>query len=479
MKETIFLEESLKKIYDPSDFREIGHQLVDMLADHLEQVQSDKDAPVIKYRNPEEELSYWKNDLSYGSNMMDFYKEILDRSIHVHHPRYMGHQVAVPSVISSLSGLVTDLLSNGTGVYEMGMASNALERIVTDFVSDKIGYGTEAAGFLTSGGTLANLTALLAARKAKAPGLVWEEGHQENLAVLVSEEAHYCIDRAARILGFGAKGIIKVPTNSSFQIDVNVIEEYLEKAEQDGLVVIAIVGCASSTATGSYDDLATLAEIAKNHNLWFHVDGAHGAGVVFSEKYKHLAKGIDQADSVVIDFHKMLLTPSLNTALLFKQGEESYKTFEQRAQYLWDSQQSREWYNSGKRTFECTKLMMSLKAYSIIKMYGEDVFEKNINRLYDQGKLFAQIIRNRDGFELLMEPEANILNFRYLKFSDSDLNANNSKIREALLKSGKFYIVQTMINEQRYLRTSIMNPLTTEEDFEALLDEIEIIATSL
>ncbi|WP_299897252.1 aminotransferase class I/II-fold pyridoxal phosphate-dependent enzyme [uncultured Aquimarina sp.] len=472
-------KEELSNLYSPKDFREIGHQLVDMLADHLEQVQSDKDAPVIKYRNPEEELSYWKNDLSSGSNMMDFYKEILDRSIHVHHPRYMGHQVAVPSVISSLSGLVTDLLSNGTGVYEMGMASNALERIVTDFVSDKIGYGTEAAGFLTSGGTLANLTALLAARKAKAPGLVWEEGHQENLAVLVSEEAHYCIDRAARILGFGAKGIIKVPTNSSFQIDVNVIEEYLEKAEQDGLVVIAIVGCASSTATGSYDDLAALAEIATKHNLWFHVDGAHGAGVVFSEKYKHLAKGIDQADSVVIDFHKMLLTPSLNTALLFKQGEESYKTFEQRAQYLWDSQQSREWYNSGKRTFECTKLMMSLKAYSIIKMYGEDVFEKNINRLYDQGKVFAQTIRNRDGFELLMEPEANILNFRYLKFSDSDLNANNSKIREALLQSGKFYIVQTMINEQRYLRTSIMNPLTTEEDFEALLDEIEIIATSL
>lgn len=473
-------KEELSNLYSPNDFREIGHQLVDMLADHLEQVQSDSNnVPVIKYRNPEEELSYWKNDLSSSSDMMDFYKEILDRSIHVHHPRYMGHQVAVPSIISSLSGLVTDLLSNGTGVYEMGMASNALERIVTDFVSDKIGYGTEAAGFLTSGGTLANLTALLAARKAKAPGLVWEEGHQENLAVLVSEEAHYCIDRAARILGFGAKGIIKVPTNSSFQIDVNVIEEYLEKAEQDGLVVIAIVGCASSTATGSYDDLAALAEIATKHNLWFHIDGAHGAGVVFSEKYKHLAKGIDQADSVVIDFHKMLLTPSLNTALLFKQGEESYKTFEQRAQYLWDSQQSREWYNSGKRTFECTKLMMSLKAYSVIRMYGEDVFEKNINRLYDQGKVFAQIIRNRDGFELLMEPEANILNFRYVKFLNSDLNTNNSKIREALLESGKFYIVQTMINEQRYLRTSIMNPLTTEEDFETLLDEIEMLAKSL
>ncbi|MBW1296988.1 pyridoxal phosphate-dependent decarboxylase family protein [Aquimarina litoralis] len=475
-KEKVFLDESLKKVYNPTDFREIGHQLVDMLADHLEHVQTDSDSPVIRFKDPEEELSYWKDDMSSETNMMDFYKKILDRSIHVHHPGYMGHQVAVPSVISSLYGLMTDVLSNGTGVYEMGMASNALERIVTEFVAKKIGYDTNASGFLTSGGTLANLTALLAARRAKAPNLVWEEGHQEKLAVLVSEEAHYCIDRAARILGFGKEGIIKVPTNESFQIDVSVLQEHLDQAKQNGLVVIALVGCASSTSTGSYDDLNALANFAEEHNLWFHVDGAHGGGVVFSEKYKHLATGIEKADSVVIDFHKMLLTPSLNTALLFKQSEDSYKTFEQRAQYLWDSQQSREWYNSGKRTFECTKLMMSLKVYAILRMYGEDIFEKNIDRLYDLGRVFAQILKNRAGFELLLMPEANIVNFRYVNLPNKDVNAYNSKIREALLKSGKFYIVQTMIGDQRYLRISIMNPLSTENDFEALLDEIENIA---
>ncbi|WP_299253553.1 aminotransferase class I/II-fold pyridoxal phosphate-dependent enzyme [uncultured Aquimarina sp.] len=471
-------ETELSKLYSPSDFREIGHQLVDMLADHLDQTQSQKEQAVLTYQDPEKELAYWKDDMSSDSNIMDFYKKVLDRSIHVHHPRYMGHQVAVPSVISSLSGLVTDVLSNGTGVYEMGMASNALERIVTDFVAKKIGYESDAAGFLTSGGTLANLTALLAARKAKAPGMVWEEGHKEKLAVLVSEEAHYCIDRAARILGFGADGIIKVPSNEFYKIDTSLLAAYLENAKSKGLAVIAVVGCASSTSTGSYDDLEMLATFAEDNNLWFHIDGAHGGGVIFSEKYKYLAKGIDKADSVAIDFHKMLLTPALNTALIFKNGEDSYKTFEQKAQYLWDSQHSREWYNSGKRTFECTKLMMSLKVYSIIKMYGEDIFEKNMDRLYDLGKVFAKLIKERAKFELLIDPEANIVNFRYNDVSSEVINSFNSRIREELILLGKFYIVQTMVGENRYLRTSIMNPLTEKEDFIALLDEIQRIADS-
>ncbi|WP_405206364.1 pyridoxal phosphate-dependent decarboxylase family protein [Aquimarina sp. LLG6339-5] len=479
MNENIFLDESLEKVYNPSDFREIGHQLVDMLADHLSQVQSNREQSVIKFEDPEKELSYWKEDSSSDTSMMDFYQKILDRSIHVHHPRYMGHQVAVPSVISSLSGLMVDVLSNGTGVYEMGMASNALEKIVTDFVAKKIGYGTDSSGFLTSGGTLANLTALLAARKAKAPGSVWEDGHNQKLALLVSEEAHYCIDRAARILGFGSKGIIKVPADENFRINTSLLEEYLKKAKNKGLAVIALVGCASSTSTGSYDDLNELASFAETNNLWFHIDGAHGGGVVFSKKYKHLANGIEKADSVVIDFHKMLLTPSLNTALIFKESQDSYRTFEQKAQYLWDSQQSREWYNSGKRTFECTKLMMSLKVYSNIRMYGNDIFEKNIDRLYDLGKAFSRIIENREGFELLIHPEANIVNFRYINISENDLNSFNSKIREELILSGKFYIVQTMIGEDRYLRTSIMNPLTDKADFIALLDEIERIADAV
>lgn len=463
----------LAQAYDVQNFRNWGHQLIDLLADYLQQMQTNREETVIPYRDPETELAFWRNDIEQPGEPLDLFKDILQHSIHVHHPQYIGHQVSVPALVAGLAGLMSDVLSNGTGVYEMGMSSNALERVVTDWLAQKIGYNADAAGIMTSGGSLANLTALLAARKAKAPTEVWEHGHHEKLAVLVSEEAHYCIDRAARIMGMGSAGIIKVPVNEHFQIRTDLLEDYLRQAEAKGLKVIAVIGCAASTATGSYDELNALADFCERHNLWLHVDGAHGGAVVVSDKYRHLTTGIERADSVVIDFHKMLMTPSLSTALIFKRGEDSFKTFIQKAQYLWDAQQSPEWYHSGKRTFECTKFMMSIKVYSILKTYGERIFSENVERLYDLGKSFANMIRRRPHFELATEPEANIVNFRYANAPAEQLNELNSSIRGALLESGKFYIVQTLLQGKRYLRTTIMNPLTTEQDLAALLDEIE------
>jgi len=463
----------LSRAYDVRAFRKLGHELIDLLSDQLEKTMNDLNEQVIPYRSPEEELAFWQHDLLQETAPMETFQQILDHSIKVHHPRCIGHQVSVPALIASLSGMMTDLLSNGTGVYEMGMASNALEKVLTDWLAQKIGFREDAAGFITSGGSLANLTALLAARKSKAPGNVWEAGHQEKLAVMVSSEAHYCIDRAARILGMGSEGIIKVPVDEFFKIRIDQLEPYYQKAKNEGFKVIALIGCACSTATGSYDPLEKMADFAEKKGLWFHVDGAHGGAVVVSKKYRHLAKGIERADSVVIDFHKMMMTPSLNTALVFKRGVDSYKTFQQKAQYLWDAQQTEEWYHAGKRSFECTKLMLSTKVYSILKAYGEEVFEENVDQLYDMARRFAEIIRQREPFELALEPEANIVNFRFINGPKENLNKVNGQIRQALMESGKFYIVQTLIGDKRFLRTSIMNPLTRESDLVSLLDEVE------
>ncbi|MBP2833555.1 aminotransferase class I/II-fold pyridoxal phosphate-dependent enzyme [Aquimarina sp. U1-2] len=472
------IKKVLHDVYDSTSFRKLGHQVVDMIADHIEKVQTDINHPVLNYQDPEKELEFWKQDFSSNSTISEVFRNILDHSISVHHPRYIGHQVSVPALVSGIAGLMSDTLSNGTGVYEMGMASNAIEKIITDLVAKRIGYNTQASGFLTSGGTLANLTALLAARKAKAPSAIWEDGHQEKLAVLVSEEAHYCIDRAARILGMGSDGIIKIPVDDHFRIDTKILDTYYQQAKSDGFTVIAIVGCSCSTSTGSYDNLNALADFAEKYQLWFHVDGAHGGAVLFSNQYQHLVHGISRADSVVIDFHKMLMVPSLNTGLIFKRSEDAYKTFEQKAQYLWDSQHTTEWYHSGKRTFECTKSMMAIKIYAILKTYGEEVFELNVDTLYNLASLFAELIKQRPNFELALQPEANIVNFRYLTAKDENLNAFNSKLREQIVTSGKFYIVQTRLNGNVYLRTSIMNPLTQKSDLIALLDFIEMLVAS-
>ncbi|RYU93881.1 pyridoxal phosphate-dependent decarboxylase family protein [Emticicia agri] len=465
------MESPLQKAFSSDSFRQQAHTLVDLLADYLEQVQSGSLETVIPYKDPEENLTFWQEDYEQGQgDVTEFFRKTINHSIHLHHPRYMGHQVTPPVPVSALAGMLTGLLNNGMAVYEMGLVSNPLERILSELLAQKIGFDNHANGLLTSGGTLANLTALLAARAAKTD--VWENGNTEHLAVMVSEEAHYCIDRAARIMGMGSEGIIKVPTNERLQIRTNLLEQYYQEATDKGLQVIAIVGSACSTSTGSYDDLEAIAAFAQKHQLWFHADGAHGGAVVFSDRYKHLIKGMNQADSVVIDWHKMLMAPALTTALIFKRGDDAFKTFQQKAQYLWANQHSKDWFNSGKRTFECTKLMMSVKVYAILKAHGEQIFTDNVEYLYDLGKTFATLVKARPNFELALEPESNIVCFRLLHESAS-LNELNANIRKRILEEGKFYIVQTTLGDKLYLRVSIMNPLTTETDLVALLDEVE------
>jgi L-2,4-diaminobutyrate decarboxylase len=162
------------------------------------------------------------------------------------------------------------------------------------------------------------------------------------------------------------------------------------------------------------------------------------------------------------------LTPALVTALIFKDNEDSYQTFHQKAQYLWSNQTSQDWFNSGKRTFECTKLGMSVKVYSILKTYGEELLAEHVDYLYDLGKQFAEMIEFHPNFELGVNPECNIVCFR-LK---GEQNSENQEVRQKLLEDGKFYIVQTSLRERTYLRVSLMNPLTTVEDLRELLEEI-------
>ncbi|WP_162053279.1 pyridoxal phosphate-dependent decarboxylase family protein [Pontibacter pamirensis] len=468
------MENKLDQAYDAERFRSEGHELINMISDYLAEATTDREeVRAIPWEDPEKQLSYWQQDFQkpLQENPNELFKDVLSRSIQVHRKRYIGHQTTPTLPITILSSAVTALLNQGMGVYEMGMVGNTLEKILTEHLAQKLGYSTEASGFITSGGSLGNLTALLAARAAATE--IWHKGYKEGLqlAVMVSEEAHYCIDRAARIMGLGAEGIIKVPVNDRFQMRTNLLEDYYQQAKSEGKQVISVIGCAGTTSTGSYDNLEAIAAFSQKHSIWFHVDGAHGAPAAFSPKYRHLISGIEKADSVVVDYHKMMMTPSLSTALIFKRGSDAYKTFSQRAQYLWVEQESEEWYNGGKRSFECTKAMSALNVYTIFRTYGEEIFRENIERLYGLAAEFASLIRSNKHFELAYEPECNIICFRYK--TDGELTPLNQAIRNMLLEQSRFYIVQTVLNGEFYLRVSLMNPLTTIQELKELLREIE------
>jgi L-2,4-diaminobutyrate decarboxylase len=210
-----------------------------------------------------------------------------------------------------------------------------------------------------------------------------------------------------------------------------------------------------------------------------HVDGAHGMGVLFSEKYRHLVKGIERADSVVIDFHKMFLVPALNTLIMFKNGERSFETFAQKASYLFQQSEYPPWYDSAIRTIECTKSSLGVIAYTALKYYREKYYREYIDSRYDLASWFADFLSGENEFVLASTPESNIVCFRYIKpdADEESLNKLNSEIRDKIIREGSFYIVQTELDNKIWLRLTIINPVTSEQDLRELVLRIRIIAS--
>ena len=477
----------LERLYDPGLFQSEANELLKLMLQHLKVTQSGHQQKVLNWNLPSDELAFWKGfgqaaEPGFPPGQLKlFFQEILKRTTHTHHPRYVGHQVTSPAPPTTLTAFLGALLNNGMAVYEMGMSPTAMERIVTDRLCSLIGWNDQSRGFLTSGGTLANLTALLMARQAKVSYDVWKEGIQKPLGILVSEEAHYCVDRAAKIMGMGEAGILKVPVNSNYAMDLKALKQVHLQALEKGIEVFALVGSAPSTATGVYDPLFEQGQYAREHNLWFHVDAAHGGAALFSEKYKFTMRGTEQADSVVIDGHKMMLMPTLTTALLYRNEKDGHQNFSQKASYLLEETKQEDWYNGAKRTFECTKTMMSLHWYLLMELYGEEVFDEYVTRQYDLAREFASLIEEHPNFELGLPPVSNIVCFKYRKenFSLKEENDLNAKIRQMALADGYFYLVQTRLKEAQYLRCTLMNPFTDTSHLEALLEHLSKKASEL
>ena len=471
--------------FNPEEFREEGHKLVDRLSDYLNDALSGKEMPVLPWNEPDHLTELFSFDSGGGNeeSFDAFIKRIIDNSIHIHHPRYIGHQVTSPLPAAALVQFCTTLLNNGAAIYEMGPVNMAMERNVIKKFGSLIGYEKGFDGIFTHGGTAGNLTAMLAARQAKTNYNIWEEGVREDQkpGYMISEQSHYSVGRNVKIMGLGEGSIVKVPMDNHFRMRTELLEEIKTASEKKGIRIISVVASSCSTATGTYDDLETIAGFCEKYDLWMHVDGAHGMGVLFSEKYRELAKGIERADSVVIDFHKMLLVPALNTLVMFRNGERSYETFAQKASYLFQKSQKDVWYNSAIRTIECTKSALGIIAYTAMKYYGNDYYGQYIDDRYDLAAAFAEIVKSSDNLQLAVEPDSNIICFRFapVQTDEIDLDHINSEIRDRIIKDGSFYIVQVELNGKVWLRLTIINPVTSMDDLKAFLKRVLEIGEEL
>ncbi|HEU4708746.1 MAG TPA: aminotransferase class I/II-fold pyridoxal phosphate-dependent enzyme, partial [Methylophilaceae bacterium] len=413
-------EKEILAMFDGTEFRGAGHVIIELLANYLDK-NLKGEGKVIDWQAPQEALRHWQKSLpvkpalSPREFIAALDEDILRRSLRIHHPRNLGHQVAMPLPIAALCDLVASLTNQAMTVYEAGPTATMLEKQVIRWLSELIGW-QDADGVLTSGGAQANLTALLAARQAKAGWDIWQQGVSSGppLRILACETTHYSISRAGGIMGLGTDAVVKVAKDGQGRMDMTALKAAYEQAIAQGTKPFAVTASAGCTPTGSIDPLAEIGGFCRDHDLWFHIDGAHGASALLSQHLKPMLAGIELADSVVWDGHKLLYMPAAVSAVLFRSPQHGYAAFAQEASYLFQEGDAEESYNLGTRTLECTKRMMGLKLWAAFMLYGSEKLGGLVEHVFGTAKRLAQLLQETGNFELLMQPQTNIVCFRHV-----------------------------------------------------------------
>lgn len=448
--------------------------------------------------------------------------KVVAQSVHTWSPRFIGHMTsALPYFMLPLAKIMITLNQNVVKI-ETSKVFTPLERQVvgmlhrlvfnreSDFYEAWTQSSLHSLGVFCSGGTIANITGLWVARNrllgpdGEFAGVA-EEGlgpalrhyGYQGLAVLVSKRGHYSLRKAADVLGLGRRELIAIPTNAQHKIDTVALRAKIAELKAKNIAVMAIVGIAGTTETGNVDPLDELANIARDEGTYFHVDGAWGGPTLFSERYKHLLKGIERADSVVIDAHKQLYTP-IGAGMVVFRDQTSLNAIEHHANYI-IRHGSRD---IGKHTLEGTRPGMAMLLHSALRIFGRKGYELLIDLGIGKAGQFAKMIKGHGAFELITEPELNLLTYRYLpetakrifasgtttqkKAANSVLNDLTESIQKMQRQKGKTFVSRTRFecaaHDQEVLtvfRVVLANPLTTRQILAEILEEQEGYAKHL
>jgi L-2,4-diaminobutyrate decarboxylase len=460
--------------YDPAIFQQSVETTCGLLARHLGDSLQGRGKVLVQEGIDEiaRQLDFDRVIARGGADLGALVEVLLRNSNRLHHPAYVGHQVAVPMAGAAVADLINGATNNSMPVYEMGPAATAVEHKLIDWALSKVGWQAEGSGVMTHGGSMSNLTCLLAARANALPE-AWEKGVPPGCAILVPESSHYSNARAAAIMGLGTSGAIPIPVDAEYRVQPQTLARVYEDAVRSGKKVLAVVANACATATGSYDDLVAIGRFCREKGVWLHVDGAHGASALVTGRYRRFFEGIEYADSLTWDTHKMLATSALCGMALFRRRSAMLKTFSQEATYIFNSFE-KPGEDISVNTLECTKSMLALKLFFNLALVGEPGLAALVETLYDRTRDFHRLISARPGFSCLCAPDANILCFRY-----GEDSALQDRIRQRLVLEGDSYITRATIHGKSYLRFSVMNPYTEERHVVAILERIEQLAREL
>jgi aromatic-L-amino-acid decarboxylase len=463
-----------KSSLDPEDWNElkdIAHRMVDDLFHHLSSLRQQKPWN----SQPAQILNTFSDSApTEGQPLEQIYNEFRENILSFPygnlHPRFMAFAVGAGSPIGALA----EFLKGGMNSMSVGYdnAAVSVEHQVLDWMKALLGYPTHSSGILVSGGSEANLIALNVARNAKATSDIKRQGvgGSRRMLAYCSKGTHFSVRRALEVLGLGNEALIEIPLSQNFAMDCEFLRSQIEADLKSGHQPFAIIGNAGTAGTGTIDPLKELSSLAKEFDLWFHVDGAIGAVAIVSDQIKPLLEGMEFADSISFDLHKWMQIPYGVGCVLIRSSDLHRSTFEFQASYL---------VKRGQHTFadfgiELSREFRALKVWMSLKAYGlnghRDVIEKSLQ----QARHLTNRIDRENELELMAPTTLNIVTFRYKSSQTEtiDLNSINDGIIEGLRAEGLAIISSESHNGQKFLRVCIMNHRTANSDIDFLVDNV-------
>ena len=454
-----------------------GYQVVDAIVNH-HCTQGDQQ-PVALGSREEMDSLFLEEAPEKGTNpdqVLQFVlEEVMTNSTNMSHPKSYSF---VPGPSNYVS-VMADALATGYNIFSGGWAASPaaaeLEIITIQWLLKIFGFpAKKGGGIFTSGGSMANLTALTTARKVKC-------GQDFSKAVIyLSDQAHSSNIKAIRVLGFKKEQIRIIPTDIEFKFAVNKLKNCIAKDRLEGLQPFCLIATSGTTNTGTVDPLVELAKICKKENIWFHIDGAYGAAAILSKKGKSLLKGIEKADSLTVDPHKWFFQPYEMGCLLVRNHKHLSQTFTEKPEYLRDIEGNTSEINFYDHGIQLTRRFRALKFYMSIKTFGLKEFRKAITYNIELAEEVENHLRSSQHWEVIFPATLAVINFRYhpigKKYSQKQLDQINQYISEQVVTSRKALLVTTLLHGQVVLRMCLINPRTSLSDVMETLELCEYYA---
>lgn len=408
-----------------------------------------------------------------GSPVSELLDLIFDRAVKLTNntasPGYLAYVPGGGLFHAAVADLIAGSINRYTSVFENAPALAQLEANAVAWFCQIAGYPAEARGTLTSGGSLANWTALVTARRNRLP-----ENFLQGI-LYASDQAHYSVAKGAILAGFPQGNVRSIPTDSLFRLRPDALEAQIEEDRGRGLTPFLVVASAGTTNTGAVDPLDELAGLAARHGLWFHVDAAYGGFFLLTEEGKRLMRGIERADSIVLDPHKGLFLPYGTGAVLVRDGQALRRAHSLTADYMPNLQDDPGRVDFSQYSPELSRPFRGLRVWLPFKMAGAGAFRALLEEKLELARWAADRLREMEGIEMLAEPQLSLLAFRLASagVSEEELDALNQRFLERINVRQRVLLTATRLRGSFALRICVLSFRTHRDRMEQALEDIE------